>query len=414
MSNKSIFAAVAASAVAFVALQGCAVDTQVDAEGAEQVTADSADELVSQSANAGYYVVTQRDTRRCVSPLCGGVFVKSVNQATTKCADNVRRAECYVSGIKLAALGLTEDQEVSFSNRFTARQAVVRATMRFTMFNNERIGTLRVSEAWNAASDSIPEGAFLRIAERGIRCFTAPCPNQIAYTLNTADTFNLTSYNLSQLGTPAQRNQAQTLALTERGVLIAGSVATPKCLPTSLNCGPFVSANNFFLPVTKLAAGPRFCGGLLGVGCNANEFCSYKPGDLCGAADAPGTCMVKPDACALLVDPVCGCDDKTYSHNCLAANAGVGVSSKGACASQTLGKLCGSRGGVNCGESEYCAFPIGNDCGRTDRGAACVARPTSCTREVVTVCGCDGKTYSNKCNAAAAGNAVSSVGACRN
>jgi Kazal-type serine protease inhibitor domain len=414
MSNKSIFAAVAASAVAFVALQGCAVDTQVDANGADEVAADSADELVSQSANAGYYVVTKRDTRRCVSPLCGGVFVKSVNQATTKCADNVRRAECYVGTTNLAALGLTEEQEVSFKDRFTSRQAIVRATMRFTMFNNERIGALRVSEAWNAASDSIPDGAFLRIAERGIRCITAPCPNQIAYTLNTANTFNLTSYNLGQLGTPAQRNQAQTLALTERGVLVAGSVATPKCLPTALNCGPFVSANNFFLPVTKAPAGPRFCGGLLGAGCNANEFCNYKAGDFCGAADAPGTCTVKPDACTLQLDPVCGCDDKTYSNACAAASAGVGVSSNGACASQTLGKTCGTRGGVTCGESEYCAFSIANACGTFDAGATCVARPTKCTREVMPVCGCDGQTYSNKCNAAAAGTAVSSVGVCRN
>jgi hypothetical protein len=73
------------------------------------------------------------------------------------------------------------------------------------------------------------------------------------------------------------------------------------------------------------------CGGLLGLACPADQFCSYQPGDLCGAADATGTCEDKPDACDAIYDPVCGCDGKTYDSACTAEMAGVSVAEDGPC-----------------------------------------------------------------------------------
>ena len=59
------------------------------------------------------------------------------------------------------------------------------------------------------------------------------------------------------------------------------------------------------------------------------EVCSVKPG-VCDP-DAPGVCVPKLDVCDPVIDPVCGCDDKTYSNACSAEAAGVSIKRKGAC-----------------------------------------------------------------------------------
>jgi len=44
----------------------------------------------------GYFIVTRRDARRCAAPMCGGFFVKRVNEETTKCADGELHEECAI------------------------------------------------------------------------------------------------------------------------------------------------------------------------------------------------------------------------------------------------------------------------------------------------------------------------------
>jgi hypothetical protein len=88
---------------------------------------------------------------------------------------------------------------------------------------------------------------------------------------------------------------------------------------------------------------------------------------------------------------------------------GSGGSSTG---STTAVKRCGARAGDTCSASEYCAYEAGAYCGQADAEATCKPRPQICDTLYSAVCGCDGKTYSSSCVAAAAGIGVYANGTC--
>jgi hypothetical protein len=165
------------------------------------------------------------------------------------------------------------------------------------------------------------------------------------------------------------------------------------------------------------SANEKMCGGIAGLRCPEKQYCAYAPEARCGAADMSGTCAPIPDVCIQLVDEVCGCDDKTYGNSCKAAQAGVSVAMKGACApaagdSTPEGGLCGTRGASrDCAPGLYCAYKA--DCGKTDAGGACTKKPTICTKIYKPVCGCDGKTHGSACTAAAAGISIAHDGPCK-
>ena len=347
------------------------------------------------------YFTLRPDFRRCVSPLCGGFFVKAVNRTATRCADGSAQAECYVAELNLTALGLSPEQERDL--RGHSAQFLLRGSVQakaFPFFG--RLGEFDASEAWRGHDGITARGRFFRARNSGIVCITFPCPSISAVVLNASGMpLQVASLDLSDVSRDPSDGFA---ALDEsRGLLLA---ATRTVVTGPARRGIGLDASEYYLPVE---AKQQLCGSRGLSVCAIGKYCNFPPEANCGRADAPGVCSEQPSVCTKQYDPVCGCDGETYGNACMAAAAGVSVEHAGACS--TEGRACGTIVGLSCATGEFCDFGFGQ-CRVSDAGGVCRTRPELCPQIFAPVCGCDGATYSNACVANAAGVRIDHEGRC--
>jgi hypothetical protein len=77
------------------------------------------------------------------------------------------------------------------------------------------------------------------------------------------------------------------------------------------------------------------------------------------------------------------------------------------------GAICGTRGVPECPANQFCNYAPGASCGEADAPGHCAVRPQKCDETFQPVCGCDGKTYSDPCSAAAAAVGIRDNGTCK-
>jgi len=154
------------------------------------------------------------------------------------------------------------------------------------------------------------------------------------------------------------------------------------------------------------AVGNAICGGIGGLPCPDGFFCKLPEGACC--CDFMGVCASIPIGCPDVRDPVCGCNGKTYGNECEADAVGITIAHRGECE-----RLCRSWLGDTCQPGEFCKFPEGICSDAADDPGVCTPIPNACPEYYDPVCGCDGVTYGNECEADKAGVSIDHQGECK-
>jgi len=159
------------------------------------------------------YFTIRKDLRRCAAPMCGGYFVRAVNNVRTKCADGRSASECYVGEIDWNGNGKVE------TNRALLRGEIAKEVIRGLKF-----GRFRVQESWQAAGSKTGVGEFYRARDLRINCITHPCMTHHEVRLNAKFERDVAGVQIDKAGAADSVLQDAVKAMqSEEGILVRGT-----------------------------------------------------------------------------------------------------------------------------------------------------------------------------------------------
>lgn len=193
----------------------------------------------------GFYTATQ-DMRKCVSPLCGGIYVKAVNKRLTRCADGTRQPQCYIGTPNWKKLGFNPFSHAGDTYPSTP------LLLKGEIFANDikpfgNLGEFVAEAAYRPATNNLARGKFSALLNKGIYCITSPCFSTDEFVLNRDRTRTLSGFDLNPTGASQKDvDTAYHLYGENQPLLVAGRNKTQQELH---GVGVSFIANQFYLPI---------------------------------------------------------------------------------------------------------------------------------------------------------------------
>lgn len=201
----------------------------------------------NQGFDAKGYYTARRDLRRCMSPLCGGIFVKSVNTRLTKCADGSSQQECYVGLVDWTNLGF-DPFNIDTHDGYSSAPILLKGKLvpsTDTRFGN--VGEFIATEAYRPATDNLAEGTFSALKNNGVVCITTPCFSIDEFVLNKEDTYMISDLDLNPVGASNEDVAIAYSQLSSNSALIVAGY--DKKGQELHKIGITFIANQFYLPI---------------------------------------------------------------------------------------------------------------------------------------------------------------------
>ncbi|MDO6421370.1 DUF6748 domain-containing protein [Saccharophagus degradans] len=248
----------------------------------------------------GFFTATQ-DLRKCVSPLCGGIYVKAVNKRLTQCADGTRKPQCYIGTPNWEKLGFNPFAHAGDTGPFTPILLKGEISALDTKpYGN--LGEFTATAAYRPATNNPARGKFVALMNKGIFCITSPCFSTDEFILNTDKTRVISGFDLNPTGASGKDvDAAYNEYGNERPIIAAGY---NKRVQELHGVGVSFIANQFYLPIS----GPKTCDegySLVEGKCQTPHGCEAPQLELTAIGGAP------------MIDPITGEITSSVSYSCV-------------------------------------------------------------------------------------------------